>query len=377
MQTPAPALDTDAMNAARQRQTVLTKPPGALGRLEEVSIWLAGTQGVCPPRPFQRIRAIIVAGDHGIAQMGVSAFPSEVTAQMVANFVAGGAAVNVLARTVGASVRVVDVSVDTDEPTAPGGVDGTAPAQRYRVRRGSGRIDVEDALTADEASRAFDIGRMIADEEVDAGADLLVPGEMGIGNTTASAAIVATLLDREPIDVVGRGTGIDDARWMLKTAAIRDAMRRGRPFADDPAALLRVIGGADLAALTGLLTQAAVRRTPVVLDGVVICAAALAAEAYAPGSKAWWVAGTRSTEPAQHLTLASLGFDPLLDLGLRLGEGTGALLAVNLLVAAQATLADMATFDQAGVSDKQAEVNDSAEAETVPAADDEPAAAAT
>ncbi len=375
MQTPAPTLDTDAMNAARQRQTVLTKPPGALGRLEEVSIWLAGTQGVCPPQPFQRIRAIIVAGDHGIAQMGVSAFPSEVTAQMVANFVAGGAAVNVLARTVGASVRVVDVSVDTDEPTAPGGVDGTAPAQRYRVRRGSGRIDVEDALTADEASRAFDIGRTIADEEVDAGADLLVPGEMGIGNTTASAAIVATLLDREPIEVVGRGTGIDDARWMLKTAAIRDAMRRGRPFADDPPALLRVIGGADLAALTGLLTQAAVRRTPVVLDGVVICAAALAAEAYAPGSKAWWIAGTRSTEPAQHLTLASLGFDPLLDLGLRLGEGTGALLAVNLLVAAQATLADMATFDQAGVSDKQAGVTDSAQA--VPATDDGPAAATT
>ncbi|WP_416211078.1 nicotinate-nucleotide--dimethylbenzimidazole phosphoribosyltransferase [Frankia sp. Cr2] len=375
MQTPAPTLDTDAMNAARQRQTVLTKPPGALGRLEEVSIWLAGTQGVCPPQPFQRIRAIIVAGDHGIAQMGVSAFPSEVTAQMVANFVAGGAAVNVLARTVSASVRVVDVSVDTDEPTAPGGVDGTAPAQRYRVRRGSGRIDVEDALTADEASRAFDIGRTIADEEVDAGADLLVPGEMGIGNTTASAAIVATLLDREPIEVVGRGTGIDDARWMLKTAAIRDAMRRGRPFADDPPALLRVIGGADLAALTGLLTQAAVRRTPVVLDGVVICAAALAAEAYAPGSKAWWIAGTRSTEPAQHLTLASLGFDPLLDLGLRLGEGTGALLAVNLLVAAQATLADMATFDQAGVSDKQAGVTDSAQA--VPATDDGPAAATT
>jgi nicotinate-nucleotide--dimethylbenzimidazole phosphoribosyltransferase len=342
------------MDAARQRQTMLTKPLGALGRLEEVSVWLAGTQGRCPPRPFQRIRAIVIAGDHGIAQAGVSAFPPDVTAQMVANFAAGGAAVNILARAVGAAVRVVDVSVDTDEPGTPGDGDAPAPAGRYRVRRGSGRIDVEDALTADEASRAFDIGRTIVDEEVDGGADLLVPGEMGIGNTTASAAIVATLLDREPIDVVGRGTGIDDTRWMIKTAAIRDAMRRGRPFAADPPALLRVIGGADLAVLTGLLVQAAVRRTPVVLDGVVICAAALAAEAWAPGSKAWWIAGTRSTEPAQHLTLASLGFDPLLDLGLRLGEGTGALLAVSLLVAAQATLADMATFDQAGVSDTAA-----------------------
>ncbi len=350
MQTPD--LDSDAMDAARQRQRALTKPPGALGRLEEVSVWLAGAQGTCPPRPFQRVRAIVIAGDHGVARSGVSAFPPEVTAQMVANFATGGAAVNVLARTVGASVRVVDVSVDTDEPSGPGGVDGTAPAGRYRIRRGSGRIDIEDALTADEVSRALDIGRTIVDEEVDAGADLLVPGEMGIGNTTASAAIVATLLDREPIDVVGRGTGIDDARWMIKTAAIRDAMRRGRPFAADPPALLRVIGGADLAVLVGLLAQAAVRRTPVVLDGVVICAAALVAEAHAPGSKAWWIAGTRSTEPAQHLTLESLGFDPLLDLGLRLGEGTGALLAVTLLMAAQATLAEMATFDQAGVSDK-------------------------
>ncbi|WP_131787038.1 nicotinate-nucleotide--dimethylbenzimidazole phosphoribosyltransferase [Frankia symbiont of Coriaria ruscifolia] len=351
------------MNAARQRQAMLTKPPGALGRLEEISVWLAGVQGVCPPKPFQRIRAVIIAGDHGIARAGVSAFPPEVTAQMVANFAAGGAAVNVLARTVGASVRVVDLSVDADEPAAPDGGGGegegvdagagaAASAGRYRVRRGSGRIDVEDALTADEAARAFDIGRAIADEEVDAGADLLVPGDMGIGNTTPSAAIVATLLDREPIDTVGRGTGIDDTRWMIKTAAIRDAMRRGRPFAADPLALLRVIGGADLTALTGLLVQAAVRRTPVVLDGVVICAAALVAEAYAPGSKAWWVAGTRSTEPAQKLTLTSLGVEPLLDLGLRLGEGSGALLAVNLLVAAQATLAEMATFDQAGVSDK-------------------------
>jgi nicotinate-nucleotide--dimethylbenzimidazole phosphoribosyltransferase len=347
-----PPLDPAAIAAATSRQAMLTKPPGALGRLEALSTWLAGAQGICPPRPFRRIRAVVVAGDHGIAEAGVSAFPPEVTAQMVANFAAGGAAVNVLARGVGASVRVVDVSVDAPEPTAPGGVDGNAPAARYRVRRSSGRIDVTDALSVDEAETAFEVGRRLADEEVDAGADLLVPGDMGIGNTTPAATLVAALLDREPVEVVGRGTGIDDRRWMVKTAAIRDALRRGRAYADDPIALLGVVGGADLAALAGMLVQAAARRTPVVLDGAVVAAAALAGERFAPGAKQWWVAGTRSTEPSQRLVLDALGLEPLLDLGLRLGEGTGALLAVHLLTAAQATLAEMATFDQAGVSDK-------------------------
>jgi nicotinate-nucleotide--dimethylbenzimidazole phosphoribosyltransferase len=349
-----PPLDAEAMAAARRRQALLTKPPGALGRLEEVSIWLAGAQGGCPPRPFQRVRNVIFAGDHGVAAAGVSAFPPEVTAQMVANFAAGGAAANVLARQAGASVRVVDVAVDSPEPAAPGGVDGAAPPARYRVRRSSGRIDVEDALTDAQAENAFDVGRIVADEEVDAGADLLVPGDMGIGNTTCAATLVAALLDREPVEVVGRGTGIDDRRWMVKTAAIRDALRRGRPFADDPLALLRVVGGADLAALAGLLMQAAARRTPVVLDGAVVCAAALAAERLAPGAKRWWVAGTRSTEPSQGFCLDELDLEPLLDLGLRLGEGTGALLAVHVLEAAQGTLAEMATFDAAGVSDKTA-----------------------
>ncbi|TFE33503.1 nicotinate-nucleotide--dimethylbenzimidazole phosphoribosyltransferase [Frankia sp. B2] len=347
-----PPLDSDAMAAARQRQTELTKPPGALGRLEDLSIWLAGAQATCPPRPFARIRAVVIAGDHGVAQAGVSAFPSDVTSQMVSNFAAGGAAVNVLARQVGAAVRVVDVSVDTARPLTPGGVDGSAAPERYRVRRSSGRIDRTDALSVAEADAAFAVGRLIADEEIDAGADLLVPGEMGIGNTTPAATIVALLCDREPIEVVGRGTGIDDQRWMLKTAAIRDAMRRGRPFTGDAHSVLRIVGGADLLALAGLLAQSAVRRTPVILDGVIVCAAALAAERIAPGASQWWVAGTRSTEPAQGIALDALGLTPLVDAGLRLGEGTGALLAVPFLRAAQATLAEMATFDQAGVSGK-------------------------
>jgi nicotinate-nucleotide--dimethylbenzimidazole phosphoribosyltransferase len=345
-----PELDRVATGMARERQARLTKPAGSLGRLEELSIWLAGVQGTSPPRPFERIRAVVVAGDHGIAGAGVSAYPSEVTAQMVANFAAGGAAVNVLARAVGAGVRVVDVAVDS--PAGDPGDGPDAAKDDYKVRRGSGRIDREDALSAAELSRALEVGRTVVDEEVDAGADLLVPGDMGIGNTTPAATLVAALLDLEPVTVVGRGTGIDDNRWMLKTAAIRDALRRSRPVAHEPRELLRVVGGADLAALAGMLIQAAVRRTPVVLDGVVVCAAALAAARMAPGAQRWWVAGTRSTEPAQREALKALELTPLLDLGMRLGEGTGALLAVNVLSAAQATLADMATFGEAGVSER-------------------------
>ena len=339
--------DAEARAAARERQTRLTKPAGALGRLEELSVWLAGVQGRCPPVPPAQARVVVFAGDHGVARAGVSAYPPEVTAQMVANFLAGGAAVNVLARRVGAGVRVVDMSVDTDVPGAPDEV------ARHKVRRSSGRIDIEDALSAEEVRRAFEAGRTIADEEVDAGADLLVPGDMGIGNTTPAAVLVAALTGTEPATVVGRGSGIDDGGWMRKTAVVRDALRRARPTAGDPLALLAAVAGADLTAMTGFLVQAALRRTPVVLDGVVSAAAALVAERIAPGAVAWWVAGSLSTEPAQHRALERLGLVPVLDLGLRLGEGTGGLLAVPLLAASAATLAEMATFESAGVSGRE------------------------
>jgi nicotinate-nucleotide--dimethylbenzimidazole phosphoribosyltransferase len=341
-----PPLDPDAQAAARSRQARLTKPTGALGRLEDLSIWLAGAQGRCPPAPFERVRVVVFAGDHGIAGSGVSAYPSEVTAQMVLNFLAGGAGVNVLARTVGASVRVVDIAVAADVPGAP------EETTRHKVRQSSGRIDVEDALSADEVDAAIAAGAAIADEEIDAGADLLIPGDMGIGNTTPTTALIALITGSQPHTLVGRGTGIDDAAWVRKAAAVRDACRRGRAVVDDPRALLATVAGADIAAMTGFLAQAAVRRTPVVLDGVVSAGAALVAERLAPGARAWWVAGHRSTEPAQHAALASLALDPLVDLGLRLGEGSGALLAVPVLRAAAATLAEMATFDEAGVSDR-------------------------
>jgi len=285
---------------------------------------------------------VVFAGDHGVTAAGVSAYPAEVTAAMVANFDAGGAAVNVLATLAGAGVRVADIAVDTAEPLSPS-------IGAHKIRRSSGNIASEDALTPDEVVEAIEAGRRIADEEVDEGADLLIAGDMGIGNTTPATALVAALTDTEPVAVVGRGTGIDDAGWGRKTAAVRDALYRTRRLTADPIALLRICGGADLAAMTGFCAQAAVRRTPVLLDGVVVTAAALAAERLAPGAKQWWQAGHRSTEPAHSLALRDLDLDPIVDLGMRLGEGTGALIALPVLRAAVATLASMATFEEAGI----------------------------
>ncbi|MBY8861760.1 nicotinate-nucleotide--dimethylbenzimidazole phosphoribosyltransferase [Nocardia sp. CA2R105] len=326
---------------AQERQLQLTKPAGALGRLETLGNWVAACQGVCPPRQFERARVVVFAGDHGIARHGVSAYPSEVTVQMVANILAGGAAVNALARLADATVRVVDIAVDAD----------TDPAvSAYKVCRAGGAIDREDALTEAQVNAALAAGRAIADEEIDGGADLLIAGDMGIGNTTPATVLIAAITDTEPVLAIGRGTGVDDAGWMRKAAAIRDAMWRARPHLKDPVALLRVAGGADLAAMAGYLAQAAVRRTPVILDGVVVTAAALLADALAPGASAWWVAGHRSTEPAHRAALTKLGLEPLLEMEMRLGEGSGAVTALPLLRAAVAALTEMATFGEAGVS---------------------------
>ena len=340
--------DSRAAAAATRRQDLLTKPAGALGRLEELSVWVSACQGACPPRQFERARVVVFAGDHGVARTGVSAYPPEVTAQMVANIDAGGAAINVLAHVAGATVRVVDIAVDSEQPLTP-------EIGALKVRRSSGNIAVEDALSADETIAALEAGRRLADDEVDAGADLLIAGDMGIGNTTAATALIATLTDTEPGAVVGRGTGIDDAGWGRKTAAVRDAMFRARQYRPDPVGLLRTCGGADLAAMAGFCAQAAVRRTPLLLDGVVVTAAALVADRLAPGARAWWQAGHRSTEPAHTLALAYLELVPILDLGLRLGEGTGAAVALPVLQAAVATLSSMATFTDAGVSDRAAD----------------------
>jgi nicotinate-nucleotide--dimethylbenzimidazole phosphoribosyltransferase len=333
------APDGRAAAAARRRQDTLTKPVGALGRLEDLSVWVSACQGNCPPTQFVQARIVVFAGDHGVARHGVSAYPTEVTAQMVDNIEAGGAAINVLAELAGAGVRVVDLAVDRDAESSP-----------HRVRRSSGNIAVQDALSTDEAVAAIEIGRRIADEEVDAGADLLIAGDMGIGNTTAATALVAAVTGTEPVAAVGRGTGIDDAAWSRKTAAVRDALYRSRAVHADPVRLLAACGGADLAAIAGFCAQAAVRRTPLLLDGLVITAAALVAEQLVPGARLWWQAGHRSPEPAHTLALAHLDLDPIIDLGLRLGEGTGAAMALPVVRAAVATLSSMATFTDAGVS---------------------------
>ncbi|HET9138712.1 nicotinate-nucleotide--dimethylbenzimidazole phosphoribosyltransferase [Actinophytocola sp.] len=333
--------DEMVRRAALDRHEQLTKPAGSLGRLEELGAWVAACQGQCPPLPLTRPRVVIFAGDHGIAARGVSAYPSEVTGQMVANFLAGGAAINVLAATAGAGVRVVDMSVSSETP---------AEVAKFKVRRGSGSIDTEDALTADEVRAALAAGRAVADEEVDSGADLLVAGDMGIGNTTPAAVLVAAVTGAEPVTVIGRGTGIDDAGWMRKAAAVRDALRRARRVRNDPVALLRTVAGADLAAVTGFLAQAAVRRTPVLLDGLIVGAAALIAEELAPGASAWWVAAHRSVEPAHTMVLEQLDLKPLLEMDMRLGEGSGAAAAIPLVSMAVRVLAEMATFADAGVT---------------------------
>ncbi|ETA05188.1 MULTISPECIES: nicotinate-nucleotide--dimethylbenzimidazole phosphoribosyltransferase [Gordonia] len=328
---------------ARERQKTLTKPPGSLGRLEEIGVWISACQGQCPPAPITSPSVAVFAGDHGVARGGVSAFPPEVTAQMVANISSGGAAVNVMAARVGATVMVVDMSVDAD----------TSPhLSTFKVRRSSEDLRTTDSITLAEARAALAAGRAIADRLIDSGSDLLIAGEMGIGNTTPATVLIGALTRREPVEIVGRGTGVDDHGWMRKTAAIRDGMRRARKVVHDPLALLAAVGGADLTATAGFLAQAALRRTPVILDGVVITAAAMVANELAPGAMRWWIAGHRSVEPAHQIALDHLDLEPVLDLSMRLGEGSGAVLALPVVQSAADILISMATFAEAGVTDR-------------------------
>lgn len=347
-QPPIQPTDRAAADASRARWDDLIKPRGSLGRLEEWGTWLSGAQGSSPPAPVHRPVVLLVAADHGVATAAqTSAYPSEVTAQMVRAVLRGEAAVSALARLHEARVRVVDVAVDAD----PAYVDDLDPAvARHRIRRASGPIDRADAMSRDEAEQALALGAALVDEEVDQGCDVLLPGDLGIGNTTAAAAIVGLLAPGEPATVTGRGTGIDDSTWMRKCGAVRDAMRRGRPVKGDPVGLLAVAGGVDLAVITGILLQAARRRTPVILDGTVVAASALVAHRMDFRSREWWMAAHLSTEPAHALALDRLDLEPALDLRMRLGEGTGALVALSLLRAGSATLREMRTFEEAGIT---------------------------
>lgn len=332
--------DAEARAAARNRLDALAKPLGALGRLEDLAVWLAGVQGTAAPTPPESVAVVLFAGDHGVTTgaRAVSAYPRDVTAMMVREFLRGGAAVNVLANAHGARVRVFDLGVDDEMAGVPQQV------VSRKVRRGSGAIDREDALTGAEAEAALAAGAAIADEEIDGGADLLVPGDMGIGNTTVTAALVGAALGLDADAVVGRGTGIDDETREGKRAVVDAALSRARSHRDDPVALLRVVGSADTAAMTGFLRRAAERGVPVLLDGVVSGACAVLAERLAPGAAAWWCAGHRSTEPSHRLALEALGLEPVVDLGMRLGEATGALVALPVLRTAPVLLAEMSTL---------------------------------
>jgi nicotinate-nucleotide--dimethylbenzimidazole phosphoribosyltransferase len=345
---PVSSPDAEARRAAVARYAELAVPAGALGRLAELGCWLAAAQGICPPRPPARPRVVLVAADHGIAAAGVSAYASGVTARQVVSAREHTTPAAVLALAAGASVRVVDVAVD-HSPDAPAPGSPLAPDPRYRVGAGSGRIDRADALTAAGTDRAVAVGRALVDEEVDAGADLLVPGALGVGATTPASVLVAAVTGAEPVAVVGRGSGIDDETWMRKAAAVRDALRRVRPHVRDPMAVLRVAGGADLAVLAGFLAQAAVRRTPVLLDGLVTVAAGLVADELAPGARAWWLLAQRSPEPASAQAAEHLELTPLLDLQVRTEDGAGALACLPLLSMAARLLAETATAADSGI----------------------------
>lgn len=336
-------LDDDAVNRARERQARLTKPPGSLGVLEDVAVRLAGLAGSCPPpMPFPAAVAIFAA-DHGVHAQGVTPWPQEVTAQMVANFLAGGAAINALAAQVGAHVVVVDVGVIGGVPASPALVG-------RRVRPGTRDLSVEPALTRAEVLQALLVGADVARELIGEGYRCLATGDMGIANTTASAALIAAFTGRFARTVTGRGTGVDDATWRHKVEVIDRALALHRPDPKDPIGVLAAVGGLEHAAIAGYILAGAAARVPVILDGVIAGAAALAARALAPEAMDACFAGHRSTERGHGVALEHLGMRALVDLELRLGEGTGAVLALPLVQAAARALRDMATFDSAGVA---------------------------
>jgi nicotinate-nucleotide--dimethylbenzimidazole phosphoribosyltransferase len=329
---------------AAARLAALATPPGALGRLGDLAVWVAACPGQVPPLPIDNVRLVIFAGDHGVADHGVSAFPPAITGAMVRTFLLGKAGVSALAKTHGVSVRVLDLGVDEDFEDLD--EKARTALTSHKIRRGSGAIHLEDALTPAETRAALSAGATVARDEIAAGAQLLISGDMGIGNTTPAAAMVAAGLGLPAAEVVGHGTGIDDRALRQKTDVIDAALRRAGDRTDDPLQTLAALGSADLAASTGFLVAAAEEGTPVLLDGLMSVACALTADRIAPGAAQWYAAGHRSTEPAQALALAKMGLEPLLDLGLRLGEGSGAVAAVPIVRSAAAILRDVALLSE-------------------------------
>lgn len=334
--------DHAAREAARLRQERLTKPPGSLGRLEELSLQVAAIQG--NERPAVRGKAVVVAaGDHGVVARGVTGYPQEVTAQMVLNFLSGGAAINVMARNAGVRLVIIDAGVATPLPPHP----------RLRVvgaGRGAADMTLGPAMSREQAEACVLAGMAAAREVAEAGADLIGTGDMGIGNTTASSAITATLTGRPPAQTTGRGTGRNDDELARKVAVVERALAVNQPDAGDALDVLAKVGGFEIGVLAGVALGGALERRVVVLDGFISGAAGLIAHSLCPAVGDYLVASHLSAETGHRAALSRLGLRPLLDLGMRLGEGTGAVLAMGLVEAAVACLSEMATFDEAGVS---------------------------
>lgn len=345
MQLPTiPSINPEAAKAAADRQSMLTKPLGALGYLEELSIKLAGMTGNPRPR-FTRKGVIVMAADHGITMSGVSAYPAEVTTQMVFNILNGGAAINVLSRQANARVTVVDIGVAHDFQNIPG-------LLHRKVAFGTQNMLHSPAMTRTQAEEAIQVGLDVVFDEIDQGLDMVATGEMGIGNTTASSAITAIFTKTPVQQVVGRGTGLDDKGLANKIQAIQDAIQLNQPNPDDPIDVLARVGGLEIGGLCGVILGAASRRVPVVVDGFISGAAALVAAHLKPAVKPYLIASHQSVEIGHAVIWKHLGLRPVLNLDLRLGEGTGAVLAFHILEAAARTLDEMATFSEAGVSDK-------------------------
>jgi nicotinate-nucleotide--dimethylbenzimidazole phosphoribosyltransferase len=337
-------LDAAAVAAAEARQGMLTKPPGSLGRLEALSIQLAGITG--QPVPAITGKAVIVAaGDHGVASEGVSAYPAEVTPQMVFNFVAGGAAINALARHAGADIMVIDAGVAVDLEPQPG-------LTIAKVGYGARNIARGPAMSREDAVRCLEVGINAANERADAGANVIAGGDMGIGNTTPSAAITAAITGADVAQVTGRGTGVDDDALAAKIATIQRALDVNQPNGEDGLDVLMKVGGFEIGVLAGVMLGAAARNCAVIVDGFISGAGALIAWRLCPNVASRLIAGHCSVEPGHNVGLQAMGLNPLLDLNMRLGEGTGATLAMHIVEAAARCLAEMATFAEAGVSDR-------------------------
>lgn len=335
-------LDETSMKIARQRQDDLTKPPGSLGRLEAFSVRLAGIKKIKIPKEIGKKVVILCAADHGVVEEGVSAYPQEVTAQMLFNFISGKAAINVLARHIGAELVLCDVGVKKliQDPTIIS----------RRIRSGTANIAKGPAMSRKEAVSSIEVGIKIAEEAIGKGAGIIATGDMGIGNTTPSTAVISVLTQTPPAQITGKGTGIDLQRWGKKVKVIEKAIEVNRPDRSDPVDVLSKVGGLEIGALTGVVLACAANRVPVVIDGLISTAAALLATEISPLAKEYLFPSHLSEEPGHEVALKKLGLEPYLLLKMRLGEGTGAVLGIFIIEAALKVLNEMATFEEAGVS---------------------------